>query len=238
MKKYVEHIKFVLLFGGIVFLFAFGTQRNNERTITTVEVVFKDAAHYFIDLDAVNKLLIQNKDTITNVRKEALALSKLEKLLDSNPMIQKSEVYITIDGVLGATIQQRKPVARVIDSDNFYIDAFGKKMPLSTLHTARVPLVSGFEKEDYKTLVKLIDKINQDDLMRHLIVGIDKSVEKKIRLLPRKYDFYIEFGEVTNIDKKFQNFKAFFQKTVKDSTITNYKSVALQLNNQVVATRK
>lgn len=238
MKKYVGHIKFLFLFGLIVFLFAFGTKRNSERTVTSVDVVFKDATHYFIALETVNKLLIQNKDTITNVRKETLALSKLEKILDSNPMIQKSEVYVTIDGALRATIQQRKPIARIVDKSAFYIDEFGGKMPLSNLHTARVPLVSGFQENDYQKLSKLIHKINHDELMRQLIVGINKNQEENIRLLPRGYDFYIEFGEIKNIDKKFQNFKAFFQKTTQDSTITNYKSVALKLNNQVVATRK
>lgn len=238
MKKYVGHIKFLFLFGLIVFLYAFGTKRNSERTVTSVDVVFKDATHYFIALETVNKLLIQNKDTITSVRKETLALSKLEKILDSNPMIQKSEVYVTIDGALKATIQQRKPIARVVDKGAFYIDEFGEKMPLSKLHTARVPLISGFEMSDYKQLTSLIYSINKDELMRHLIVGINKNQEKNIQLLPKGYDFYIDFGEIKNIDKKFQNFKAFFQKTTQDSTITNYKSVALKLNNQVVATRK
>jgi cell division protein FtsQ len=40
------------------------------------------------------------------------------------------------------------------------------------------------------------------------------------------------------MDKKFENFKAFYQKAKMDNTLQSYKTVDLQFGSQVVATKK
>ncbi len=47
----------------------------------------------------------------------------MEKTINKNPMIEKSEVYVTIDGVLKAVVKQKTPIARVFDNNgSFYYD--------------------------------------------------------------------------------------------------------------------
>jgi cell division protein FtsQ len=50
----------------------------------------------------------------------------------------------------------------------------------------------------------------------------------------RNYDYKIDFGRTINIDKKFKNYKAFFQKAVNDSLLKNYKRINLKFTQQVV----
>jgi cell division protein FtsQ len=50
----------------------------------------------------------------------------------------------------------------------------------------------------------------------------------------RNYDYTIDFGKIINIDRKFKNYKAFFQKAVLDSTLNNYKKINLKFTQQVV----
>ncbi len=50
----------------------------------------------------------------------------------------------------------------------------------------------------------------------------------------RNYDYTIDFGKIINIDRKFKNYKAFFQKAVSDSTLNNYKKINLKFTQQVV----
>ena len=54
----------------------------------------------------------------------------------------------------------------------------------------------------------------------------------------RKQGFKVFFGTIENIEKKFQNYKAFCKKATRDNILGDYKLVNLQFGNQVVATKK
>ena len=231
-------IKFVLVLVIIGFLFGFSRQRNEVRKLTKLEVEFLDENDPFITLKSVNKLLIQNQDSITSIAKETLVLREMESRLLANPMIRDAEVFVTVDGVLGAKIEQRKPIGRVTSSVDYYLDDDGKKMPLSSVFTARVPLITGQSPSNFTELTRLLQKINEDDFMKNSVVGIHRNANGNITLQIRKYDFKVLFGKPIAIEKKFQNFKAFFQKTKEDKTLTSYKWVDLKFGNQVVATKK
>lgn len=238
MKINWDYIKFGLLTLFVGFLFAFSSQRNLQRQLLSKEVIFLEDDNHFISYSMVNKLLIQNNEEVTSIAKEILDLNEMEARLNNNPMISKAEVFVTVDGILGAKIKQRKPIARVAASTPFYIDENGKEMPLSNEHAARVPLITGNTAINYESLKSLLLKIRDDVFMKNHIVGIEIEPNDDLIFYLRVQNFKIAFGKPENIDKKFQNFKAFYQKTLKDSTITHYSLVNLKLENQVVGTKK
>jgi cell division protein FtsQ len=237
MKKFIPFIKFVLLTVLVVFLFSFTQKRNAARKIAKIDVEFLDENDPFITLTTVNKLLVQNSDSVTGVDKETLVLKEMESRLLANAMIRDAQVYITVNGVLGAKIEQRNPIARVAATPHYYLDEEGKEMPLSSVYAARVPIVTGESKTNFTEITPLILKISEDDFMRKSIVGVEVSEKGKVILKVRKYNFEVLFGKVENIDLKFQNFKAFYQKTKQDKTLQSYKTIDLQFGNQVVATK-
>jgi cell division protein FtsQ len=206
--------------------------------LTKIDVEFIDENSPFITLDAVNKLLIQSYDSLTSIDKETLVLNKMEARLLENPMIKNAEVYLTIDGVVGARIEQRKPIARVTGLQNFYIDDEGKKMPLSKVHSARVPLVTGQNNTDNKDFSELLLKINMDEYMRKNIIGLNVAEDGTVSMNLRRKDFLVEFGKPTRIEKKFQKLKAFNKRINQDSLQFMYSSVNLRYKDQVIATKK
>jgi cell division protein FtsQ len=73
----------------------------------------------YIRPETVNKLLIENK--CMSHPKVALDLNKLEQSVNKNEMIEKSEVFVSIDGVLKAVVKQKTPIARVFtDEGSFF----------------------------------------------------------------------------------------------------------------------
>ena len=238
MKVNWDYIKFTFLIILVGFFFAFGTQRNSKRFLVDKQIIFLEDDNHFITYETVNKLLIQNNADVTSLPKDILDLKEMESRLNNNPMISKAEVFVTVDGILGAKIKQRKPIARVAAATSYYIDEDGLKMPLSDVYSARVPLITGSSIEDYETLRPLLLKIREDYFMNNHIVGIEIEPNNELKLFLRVYDLEIAFGKPENIDTKFRNFKAFYQKTVKDSTISAYSMVNLKYNNQVVGTKK
>lgn len=227
---------FVMVLAGL--LFGFARQRNNLRTISDIDVTFTDENNPFITLTAVNKLLIQNNDSVTSIPKETLVLKEMEDRLLKNPMVRDAQVFITIDGSLGAKIEQRNPIARVMGTSHYYIDEDGKKMPLSTVYSARVPLVTGSSKTDFTELTPLLLKLKNDVFMKQIVSGLHKNRNGTVELILRKEGFKIQFGDLKHIDKKIQNFKAFYQKAKKDKRLSAYNLVDLQFGSQVVATKK
>ena len=238
MKINWNFIGFIVLSSFIVFLFGFAMQRNGARNLSKIVITFEDETPPFITLNTVNKLLIQNFETVASIPKEALVLKEVEERLLKNQMIHSAEVYITVDGILGAKIKQRTPIARVVDTQDYYLDTEGEKMPLSSVYTARVPIVTGAVMEHAKPLTDLLLQINQDQMIKSSVVGLDVLEDGTLKMRIRKQDFIVLFGTTDNAALKFQNYKAFYQKIKQDSMLANYKTVDLRFGNQVVATKK
>ena len=139
------NVRLLLMFGAVIFLFSFSSKRNLERKLSKSVVVFLGNDELFVTHETVNKLLIENNQSVQILQKDKVDLNKLEKSLDNYNMIEKSEVFVTIDGMLKAVVKQKSPTARVFDENaSFYFDYQGNKMPLSENFTARVPLVQWF----------------------------------------------------------------------------------------------
>jgi cell division protein FtsQ len=231
-------IKFLVITSLIVFMFGFSKQRNEVRKITKIDIEFKDENRLFITENTVNKLLIQNKDSVTTIGKETLDLNKMEKRLLENPMIKNADVYVTVDGVLGAKVLQRNPIARIEGNPSFYLDEDGKNMPLSKVHSARVPIITGISVNQYAEVTELVKKITNDEFMKEYIVGLDVTTEGDVFLRIRKNEFKVLFGKSIDIENKFQKFKAFYKLTKKDSLLDNYSLINLKFKDQVVATKR
>ena len=233
------NIRLLLMFASVIFLFSFTSNRNENRKLTKSVVIFVDDNAPFVKQETVNKLLIENKKDASSIQKVNLDLNKLERILNAQKMIEKSDVFVTIDGVLKAVVKQRNPIARFFNGDNsFYIDYEGNRMPLSTNFTARVPLVSGeINKKNNEDLAELFRVIYDDAFLKKNIIGIEIMPNGSLKMLNRNFDYQIDFGRMINVERKFKNYKAFFQKAVLDSSLYKYKKIDLRFTEQVVCTK-
>ena len=162
----------------------------------------------------------------------------MEFLLESNDMIKSAQVYLTVNGEVRAKIEQKRPIARVYSKAIFYIDEDGLWMPLSSQHSARVPLITGVVgKGDLKDVYKMALKIYKDSFLRTYVTEIHQNENKEVSLRMRLLNFEILLGDLENLDQKMRNLKAFYQKAKKDKVLDEYKSVNLQFDNQVVCTK-
>ncbi len=219
-------------------LYSFTSLRNETRKLTSVDIEFEAGNNLFITHQSVNKLLIQNEDNVTSIAKERVVLNTLENALNANEMIQHAEVYLTVDGRLGAKIKQRTPIARVIKNRSFYIDLEGRVMPLSPSFSARVPMVTGtIDTKNVADIHTLAKYIYQDEFLKKNVTEIHKA-GNAFELRLRVDDFSVTVGKAEELEKKFNNFKAFYQKAMKDKNLDTYKKVDLQFNSQVVCTKK
>ena len=233
------NIRLVLMFVLVIFLFSFTSKRSDQRKLTKCKITFVEDNAPFIKQEVVNKLLIENNEEVTSIEKEDLDLNMLEKRLNAHKMIEKSDVFLSIDGILKAVVKQKTPIARIFENgSSFYIDYKGDKMPLSTNFTARVPLVSGrINKNNNEDLAALFRLIYDDSFLKKNIIGIQIMPQGNLLMHNRNFDYQIDFGTLINVEQKFKNYKAFFQKAVLDSSLYKYKKIDLRFSEQVVCTK-
>ncbi|OUS03500.1 hypothetical protein A9Q86_00890 [Flavobacteriales bacterium 33_180_T64] len=239
MRVNYSYIKVVLLLVLVVFLYAFSSVRNSARRVDSPNIKFVGDDNLFVTHETVSKLLIQNQESVTNKPKDIIDLNELESALNSNPMIKQAQVFMSVDGLITAEIEQKKPIARVSTNASYYVDETGSFMPLSTNYTARVPLVTGYiEKNDLANVYAIAKKIRDDEFLMKHVVEIHQNQNKTIDLKFRSHDFKIHLGTLKLLDKKINNLKAFYKKALEDKILDNYKLVNLKFDKQVICTKK
>ena len=238
MKINYNYIKGFLLLAMIIFFYGFAEKRNNDRKLEKIEIQFTQFENLYVSEESVNKLLILNNIEVSSVGKETLDLNKVEALLNKHEMIENAEVFLTLDGILKTKISQRRPIGRVLGNEAYYLDRLGKKMPLSNSYSARVPVLLNVKEKEIEEVFPLVEYINKDQFLTEHIISITGLEDGMYQLELRQTDFNIFFGKVERIEEKFNNFKAFYKKALKDDLINTYKMVDLQFGNQVVCTKK
>ena len=241
MKKYIPYLKGLLLLVFVVFLYGFSSARSNAKRIKgDIDINFENKGdNLFITYETVNKLLIQSFGGLQSQPKEELFLNKLEETLLSNEMVENAEVFIGVDGRLGALIRQKTPIARVnVRGAAYYMDSNGNKMPLSSNYSARVPIIEGVKNGQIsKDLFRLATLIENDSFLKKQVVGIVQMPKSEFVLRTRIGTQQVELGTLSQLDEKINKLKVFYQKVIKDKTLNNYKIINLEYSNQVVCTK-
>ena len=230
------NIRLIVMIAMVIFLYSFTSHRNETRKIKKTVVVFEGKNTLFLKEEMVNKLLIEKNTDLKTINKVDLDLNKLEKSVNRQEVVQKADVFVSVDGVLKAVVEQKSPIGRVFtEVGSFYIDSEGNKMPLSENFSARVPLISGeIAVLDKEKIAEVLKQIIDDDFLNKNIIGVEVLPNGSLIMKNRNYDFQIDFGKAINIDRKFKNYKAFFQNAILDSTLNKYKRINLKFTKQVV----
>ncbi|CAL2088110.1 cell division protein FtsQ [Tenacibaculum sp. 190524A05c] len=239
-RKVIIYPIFVSLLLVLSVLYGFTKKRNLDRKVHSIEVQFAEGENSFLTHETVNKLLIQSEVTVKNQPKRIIDLHHLEEKVLDNPYVDKAKVFVTPGGLIKTHISQKEPIARIISEDEvYYIDDKGLVIPLSKNFSARVPLVKGKSiSSKIEEITELILFISEDDFLKKEITGIERLNSNEYVLTVRSGNYKIHFGEYENVNLKFKKLKAFYNKSLKDKSIENYKVINIKYHNQVVCTKR
>ena len=222
----------LILIGG---LFYSANTINSKRTINNIIIEFESSDKLFITKDSILNLIPKEYPN-----KSFVDLNNMESVINSNGFIKKSEAYVSIDGNLIIELKQRNPIGRIIDDNSiFYIDDQSKIMRTSKLYSSNVPVIFNFrESFNYDRIYEICDLVYNDEFLNKNVTTINFLKNYNIILNFRNYDFDLIIGEYKNIGKKIKNFKAFYNRSVKNETLNKYSKINLQFENQVVCSNK
>ena len=169
-----------------------------------------------------------------NFEKKVTGLEVAEKISKS---LSKSALLISIDGKLGVNIKEKNPVFRVLN-EKYYVDADGKKMPLSKNYSQRVPLVmSKVDSTELEDLGLLGTYLKKDNFLNDHIIGLEIIKDEYIFHI-NNFSYLVKMKDLNGYINRFNNYKIFYKAVLNDSILGKISSVNLNFKNQVIVQKK
>ena len=236
MKIFFKIFKLLSITALLFFLMSFTVknEQKNERRINLIE--FDKSMDRFVSKEEIlNRCSLLKKDT----RDISLDIAKIEENIKQIPQINDVRVYLNHDGNIDIKLKERVPILRIYNSNSsYYLDENCKVMPISKLFTARKLIVSGsIEYFSSNDLCELYTIIESDEFYKNLITHI--SLEKNnVVLITRIKNFQINIGDLTFLEKKFNNLMSFYNKIIKFKGWDYYYEVNLKYIDQIICSKK
>lgn len=244
MKKILVITGICLLIGYLVFA-AFYFQGKPKEGICAnfeIEVANSTAENQFVDAQDLVKFVKEKGLDPVGKQLKDINTNAIEEAILSNQLIKKASVFVTNNGGIKTSIEERKPVLRVISDkgENYYIDDNGNKMPLSRRFTAYLPVATGSIKEEFaKTdLYKFALFLQEDKFWNAQIEQIVVMPNGDIKLIPRVGEHQIILGDLGEYKDRLDRLMAFYEKGLNKTGWNKYSVINLKFDKQVVGTKR
>ncbi len=190
-------------------------------------------------------------------------LKEIEHILQESTSVKSSECYITEDGKLHIYVTHRKPVVRIINSNNkgYYLDNEGNIFHLSKHFSPNVLIANGKIREPFDLsrtkniynpypdhvstsshiiydLLTLVNHINQSNFWRAQFEQIYVNDKYEFELIPRIGAHIILFGNISNYEEKLDNLKTLYTESFNKSGWNDYVFINLKFKNQIICSKR
>jgi len=216
---------------------------SQNRICVGFEVEVKDSLKtQFVTAEDINRLVKKyDLNPAGKSFKEINTLAIRDTIL-SNKLVESANVFITSNGTVKATVQQREPVFRVISETmgNFYVDKDRRIMPVSSSFAVYVPVATGRIDEEYakSELFDFAMFLNNNADWDAWIEQIVVESRNEVVLIPRAGNFRIIMGSLDDYPVKLNKFVRFVDGGLNVVGWNRYSDINLKFENQVVCTRK
>jgi len=237
---------------GFVVLLVAAVQDTDARKCKSIVVKFEgEDDNFFIGSKDIKSLITRDKRTNPIGKPiSEINIRELEAIVDKEPWVKNSEIYIDNGQRLNIKVAQREPVARVFtfSGNSYYLDVTGEHIPVSSRYAARVPVFTGFPTDAAKLqpadsllnrqIVELGTYIGKDPFWMAQVEQLMITPDRKFEFVPKLGDQVIVFGEGTDIEKKFTKLLAFYKEGLNKVGWNKYSRINIAFENEVVCTRK
>ncbi|MCK5280417.1 MAG: cell division protein FtsQ [Cyclobacteriaceae bacterium] len=235
----------IIIFGSIGFV----EKQYDNRICTSIKVdIDNQFENYFINESDVIDLITRGGDhRIVGESFDYLNLKGIEIELLKTKFIREAEVYKDLEGNLMISIDQSRPIARMMSRKmkDRYISNNGEVLPLSKRYTARVMLIDGAfadnaklynlnETEMGRQLMELLKFIEKDKFWKAQIAWMNIDKKGNITMYTQVSKQVVEFGKPVDIREKFRKLKIFYKDILPTKGWNSYNRVSVKFKDQIV----
>lgn len=233
---------------GFIFLAGFSKARQEGKICKKVNIIIdNEYNNYFLSASEVTALLTKNgTQPLTGRKKEEIDLKRLEMRIKSHKFVKQAEVSRDLEGNINVTIQQNRPIARLLSSKkDVYLDEEGNQLPLSGLYTAHVLPVTvsaattagegSFFKDSVGTAyLSLLQYIEKDPFWSAQLAHMDIDPKGKVSFLTQVGDQRIEFGKPVQVEEKFKRLFIFYKEVMPVVGWEKYSRLNIEYKDQII----
>ena len=203
----------------------------SERGCNTLEVTF-EGGEPFLEAQEVMDLLEARYGTFIGLRIQDISLNRIEAILDESGPVKKSEAWMSGDGTLHVSIEQRQPVLRFSDGHSgYYIDADGTVFPLHPTHTASVPVVAGQGPDDGAWRKKVLHTYAFLQEMDCQVDSLCCNTGGELTLIGAQGE-QILLGQPGRIEEQYPLLQCYYNRIVPQKGA--YKTINLKYRQQII----
>jgi cell division protein FtsQ len=262
-KKILNISGWVVLLGGVVGLLGFAELKRNNTPCKLIDVrIMQNDSDFFITPSEVRKLIQDQQGDLIGKPMDKINVLKMEQMLSANPFIADAQVYATLDGNLQIRLVQKKPIVRIINSDDesYYLDSAGSVVPLSSNYAPKVLVVNGNVNEPYAMyasmnvkqmlkdtsvhsqlpeIYKLATYVRSHSFWNSQVTQVYVDTAKDFCLVPRVGNQRIIFGNTDDMEQKFNKLWVLYHDGLSATGKWNdYSTINLKFKHQIVCTKK
>ena len=247
-RKVIYLAGYVVLIVFIIGTLAFTSSESKHITCSSIDVEFDEDELILLVKNEILNLVISADNQLLGKDLNQINSDFIEAEVEKNQAILKADIFKVIAkdsnsyrGILAIKVKHRKPIVRIMsDSGSYYLDKWGRKIPVSKRYAANVLVSTGYFNEEFavEKLLPLVLFIENDDLWQAQIEQIHVEKSGEILLTPLFGDHIIELGEISDFREKLRNMKAFYEQVLVENNWNKYESISLKYKNQVVAKQR
>lgn len=225
-------------------------QKHCQAVLVRLNAI--DGHSFLTRRDVTGYLTNQGADPVIGRSFAELDFGKLERRLAGYGLVQTCQISRDLPGNLIVSIEQPRPVARLIEAGDGlhsaagqYISEKGRFFGLSMNYSDRVLLVSGDFFSDLRRaskrslpidspLMELLRQIQQDPFWRAQLIELNVDRQGYVTMWPQVGKHRIEFGPPTDIAIKFKKLKLLYNTILPATDWQSYSRVSVQYRNQIV----
>lgn len=245
MKKAVRNM--IVVISAVVIAAVFGmayyagVSLREPLVCKGLKVTIADSTtNCFISTAEVSKILRKEYGNYIDSALDSIDLDKIEKLLETKSAINRTEAYVTKDGMLNISVTQRRPAVRFHSGSwGYYADAEGRSFPLQSNYASYVPIVDGYipAMTDSLKIVKTTELVNfleKSSTWRNKFVQIRINEKGDIILVPREGRERFIIGQPSRLEEKAKKMEMYYTHIVPAKGSGHYKTVDLRYEGQIV----
>lgn len=237
-------LKIILLSFGIALVAAYFIvtacmmhKQKKDIICRAVDICVTDSAErQFLTAHDIEKFLIAQTLYPLNLDYTQISCSKIEHALNANEIIEKADCFKTPTGTVVISLSQRKPLFRVSNGENFFVDVNRKIMPVRSTTATRVPVVTGRCTKHMATeeIFDFVTWLVHNDFWNAQIEQINVLPDKQIELVPRVGNSIILLGTLDNYEAKLDKLMTLYTQGFNVSGWTPYKEIDLRFKGQII----
>ena len=247
-RKLLKLIGFLVLIIFVIGTLAFTSVESRNIVCSDIQVVFDKDDNINIDKNRLINLVKAADRKLFSKTLNQINSEIFEKEIEKIPAILHADVYKLMiseegkyKGVLVVKVKNRKPVLRVLTSENnYYLDEYGVRFPASLSYSTNVLVASGSVSEKFavEKLLPFVLYVEGNDFWNAQIEQIYVENDGDVLLTPLVGGHIIELGDTENYREKLHIMKEFYKQVLAKNNWDKYEKISLKYNNQVVAKRK